>query len=86
MTTLTVGDQEFPEFLLTQPADQRMSLMNLNSVANYVNRRNGIRWRILDEKISHSFQVGKCASRVNYFRHVLTFGCLVRSPRTRAAM
>jgi hypothetical protein len=59
-----------------------MSLKNLDSVANYVDRRDGRLWCILDEKIGQSLQVGKLVSRVNYLRHVRTFGRFARSPRT----
>ena len=86
IATLAVGDQEFSQPLLTWPADQRMSPKNLDPVANDFNRCNGSLWCILSEKIGQSFQVGKCVSRVDYFRHVRTFGRAVRSPRTRAAM
>jgi hypothetical protein len=86
IATLAVGDQEFPQPLLTWPAHQRMSPKNLDSVANDVNRCDGSLWYILNEKISQSLQVGKCVSRVDYFRHVRAFGRAARSPRTRAAM
>jgi len=62
-----------------------MSLKNLDSVANYVDRCDSSPWCILDEKIGQSLQVGKRVSRVNYFRHARTFGRFARSPRTRAA-
>ena len=34
IATLAIGDQEFPQSLLTWSADKRMSLKNLDSVAN----------------------------------------------------
>lgn len=85
MATLAIGDQEFPQSLLTWSPDKRMSLENLDSVANYVDRYDSRLWRILDEKVGQSLQVGKRVSRVDYFRHVRTFGRVARSPRTRAA-
>jgi hypothetical protein len=86
IATLAIGDQEFSKPLLTWSANQRMSPRNLDSVANDVNRRNGSLRCIVSKKISQSLQVGKCVSRVDYFRHVRAFGRAVRSPRTRAAM
>ena len=80
IATLAIGDQEFPQSLLTRSADKRMSLKNLDSVANYVDRCDGRLWCILDEKICQSLQVGKRVSRVNYFRHVRTFGRFARLP------
>ena len=62
-----------------------MSLKNLNSVANYIDGYDSSLWCIRDEKIGQSFKVGKRVSRVDYFRHVRTFGRFARSPRTRAA-
>jgi hypothetical protein len=85
ITTLAIGDQEFPQSLFTRSADKRMSLKNLNSVANYIDRFDSRLWCILDEKIGQSLQVGKRVSRVDYFRHVRIFGRFARSPRTRAA-
>jgi len=85
IATLAVGDQEFPQSLLTRSANKRMSLKNLNSVANYVDRFDSRLWCILNEKIGQSLQVGKRVARVDYFRHVRTFGRFARSPRTRAA-
>ncbi len=86
IATLAVGDQKLPQSLLTWPANQWMSPKNLDSVPNDVNRRNGSLRCILSEKISQSLQIGKCVSRVDYFRHVRTFGRAMRSPRTRATM
>ena len=37
IATLAVGDQKFPQSLLTWPANQWMSPKNLDSVANDVN-------------------------------------------------
>lgn len=85
IATLAIGDQEFPQSLLTWSADKRMSLKNIDSVANHVDRCDSSLWRILDEKIGQSLQVGKRVSGVNYFRHFRTFGGFARSPRTRAA-
>jgi hypothetical protein len=85
IATLPIGDQEFPQSLFTRSADKRMSLKNLNSVANYVDRFDSRLWRIFDEKIGQSLQVGKRVSGVDYFRHVRIFGRFARSPRTRAA-
>ena len=85
VATLAIGDQEFPQSLLTWSADKRMSLKNLDSVANYIDRCDSSLWCILDEKIGQSLQVGKRVSGVDYFRHVRTFGRFARSPRTRAA-
>src|SRR5258708_35813056 len=38
IATLAIRDQDFPQPLLTWSADKRMSLKNLYSVANYVDR------------------------------------------------
>jgi hypothetical protein len=51
IATLAIGDQEFPQSLLTWSADKRMSLKNLDSVANYVDRCDSRLWGILDEKV-----------------------------------
>ena len=83
---LAVGDQEFSQPFLTWSADQRVSRENLDPVSNDVNRCNGGLWCILSEKISQSLQIGKGVSRVNYFRHVRTFGRATRSPQTRATI
>src|SRR5271170_1546902 len=85
IATLAIRDQEFPQSLLTWSADKRMSLKNLCSVANYIDRCDSSLWCVLDEKVGESLQVGKRVSRVDYFRHVRTFGRFARSPRTRAA-
>ena len=44
ITTLSIGDQEFPRSLFTRSADKRMSLKNLNSVANYFDRFDSRLW------------------------------------------
>ena len=62
-----------------------MSLENLYPIANYIDRGDSGFRCILDEEISQSLQVGECASRIDYLRHVRTFGRLTRPPRTRAA-
>jgi len=51
IATLAIGDQEFPQSLLTGSADKRMSLKNLDSVANYVDRCDSRLWCILDKKV-----------------------------------
>jgi len=84
IATLAVGDQQFFQPLLTWSADQRVSLKNLDPVSNDVYRCNGSLWCILKEKTSQSLQVSKGVSRVDYFRHVRTFGRATRAPRTRA--
>lgn len=83
--TTAIGDQQLSQLLFAWPADQRMSLKNLNPVANYGDRRNcGLRC-IPDEKVSQSLQVSKCMSRVNYFSHDRAFGRVARLPRMRAS-
>lgn len=85
IATLAIGNQEFPQFLLTRSADKRMALKNLNSVANHFDRCDSRPGRILNEKIGQPLQVGKRVSGADYFRHVRIFGRFARSPRPRAA-
>ena len=86
IATPAVRDQEFSQAFFTRSADQRLALKNLDPVSNDVNCFSGSLWCLLSEKISQSLQIGKGASRVDYFRHVRAFGRATRSPRTRAAM
>jgi hypothetical protein len=50
-----------------------MSLKNLDSIANHVDRCDSRLWCILDEKIGQSLQVGIRMSGVDYLRHVRIF-------------
>ena len=84
--TLAIGNQQLSQPFLAWPAHQRMSLKDLDPVANYFDRRRNGLWGVPDEKVSQSLQVGKRPSGVNYFSHVFAFGRFARLPRTRAAM